>query len=319
MNIKLDEKKISYLENITKTTDIIYKSIYEIYDLIKFDLGIKETIEKIRSCDDENIQKKLKMKLPTVCFNVNFNNRLIGDDINSYLGLCTIDVDIKEIDFINKLKDYTRTEEHVLMSYISPRYGLKIICRIPICKSKEEYMEYELSLRNHYKDILKKNNKKPDYVDSSSKSPIFKTYLSHDIEAYINLESKTYKNKEVIEHSKYIKVDIDYSDIDSKQIEKYLSKIPSDNYEVWFRVGCALKNQGEIYFNMFDKWSSKSHKYKGTKITYKFWESLCKNNMSNKITLRTILYYYKKNKKSRFQAKMESREKILKKHKEYLE
>lgn len=54
---------------------------------------------------------------------------------------------------------------------------------------------------------------------------------------------------------------------------EYLNYIsPSCDYDTWLKVGMALKNEGEP-FELFDEWSSRSSKYKGTAETRAKWDS----------------------------------------------
>lgn len=54
---------------------------------------------------------------------------------------------------------------------------------------------------------------------------------------------------------------------------EYLNYIdPSCDYDTWLKVGMALKNEGEP-FELFDEWSSRSSKYKGTADCRSKWDS----------------------------------------------
>jgi len=52
--------------------------------------------------------------------------------------------------------------------------------------------------------------------------------------------------------------------VDVKEIEAALEALPSDDYDIWFQVGCALRKElgDEVGWPIFERWSHKSEKYK---------------------------------------------------------
>lgn len=61
-------------------------------------------------------------------------------------------------------------------------------------------------------------------------------------------------------------------------IEAALKVIPSDNYQTWFEIGCALRQElGKDGFKLFDEWSSKSTKY-DAEICRAKWEECARIN-----------------------------------------
>ena len=51
--------------------------------------------------------------------------------------------------------------------------------------------------------------------------------------------------------------------VDIEKLERALSFIPADDYQDWVLIGLALKNDlGDEGFDLWDRWSATSHKYK---------------------------------------------------------
>jgi len=97
-----------------------------------------------------------------------------------------------------------------------------------------------------------------------------------------------------------IEKDIEKEDISNINIEKILEKLPiemCDNYQSWIRVAMILyntsKKSGIDLFEMFNKWSSKSKKYKGTEDIKKYWNRL-KNQKGNKLSIGSLIFEAKK-------------------------
>lgn len=119
-----------------------------------------------------------------------------------------------------------------------------------------------------------------------------------------DIKEENYLDETVIE-SKYEDlidekdVEVDpKSNIDNIDIEKILNGLPiemSDNYQSWIRVGMILKNTSVKcninLLELFNKWSSKSKKYKGLADVEKHWKSLKGNT---KLGIGSLIYEAKK-------------------------
>jgi hypothetical protein len=76
--------------------------------------------------------------------------------------------------------------------------------------------------------------------------------------------------------------------VEKEEIFAALAVIPSDDYQIWFEVGCALyKELGDDGFELFDTWSKKSDKYKPAKVEAKWGE--CEKVSG--FTVGTIFHY----------------------------
>jgi hypothetical protein len=83
--------------------------------------------------------------------------------------------------------------------------------------------------------------------------------------------------------------------LDVMEIEAALSVIPSDDYNVWFEIACALRQAlGEAGFPIFATWSEKSEKYNADDCATKWAES----KKVSGYTAATIYYYADKSDRS---------------------
>ncbi len=80
------------------------------------------------------------------------------------------------------------------------------------------------------------------------------------------------------------------------RVEKALFSLPvsySDDRDYWVKFAMALKNDlGDLGFDVWDRWSQRSSKYKATEMRY-LWDKMTPSN----ITVATIFYESKVSKK----------------------
>ncbi len=75
---------------------------------------------------------------------------------------------------------------------------------------------------------------------------------------------------------------------DRAEVERALEVIPSDDYQVWLRIGAALHHEfRDEGFDLFDRWSAKSDKYDNREVERK-WED-CKE--LTQCTIGTVFHY----------------------------
>lgn len=75
-------------------------------------------------------------------------------------------------------------------------------------------------------------------------------------------------------------------DYERDHIADILRIIPSDDYDLWLKIGFALKYEG-FPFEVFDTWSAQSAKYCGRAETLEKWDKL---NPDGRITFATIIH-----------------------------
>ena len=100
------------------------------------------------------------------------------------------------------------------------------------------------------------------------------------------------KYEELIDDDKEI-----LSDINNIDIEKILNGLPMevcDQYHPWIRVGMILcntsKKSGINLLDLFNKWSSKSKKYKGIDDVHKHWKTLESSKKNQKLSIGSLIH-----------------------------
>ena len=276
---------VSFTNAYYEKNNIIHYKLSEILNKIKSDINLKKTVDLIRNAENKQQRNDLKKKLPVVIFQGKFNH-MSRKGFQEPSGLAVIDIDIYNgIEETLEIKNKVIKDKHVVFAFLSPSGGLKVGCRIPKVNNDNEYKEYYLSLIDYYFNFSVE-------TDTKTKDISRLCFLSYDENVYINYNAEEYNKRKEIK--KIIPV-IDYSDIktDIKDIENALEYIKPDDRDVWVNVCCALKSHKEDLFYLFDKWSSKSIKYKNTSDCRKTWDSF--KDFDKGITLGTLFYYAKEN------------------------
>jgi hypothetical protein len=85
-------------------------------------------------------------------------------------------------------------------------------------------------------------------------------------------------------------------DISDSDLQQALSLIPADDYHDWVTVGMALHHQyrgGEAGYRLWDKWSSKSSRYKAEGMLAKWYTYRDDPTRHEQVTVATILHMAK--------------------------
>ena len=91
-----------------------------------------------------------------------------------------------------------------------------------------------------------------------------------------------------VKENKKRKKEYIHAPADLNEINKALDLVSSDEYQIWFEVGCALAHElGNAGFEVFDRWSRKSDKYAKAQCERKWLE--CEK--VSKFTLGTLYHY----------------------------
>lgn len=97
-----------------------------------------KNVEKIRSTDNQEEQRRLKLTLPAIAPGVKFKNN--RQNIESLSGLMQIDID-KGIENPEFLRNRIGREKWVLLSALSVRRGVWFLTRVPEPEKQPEYWE----------------------------------------------------------------------------------------------------------------------------------------------------------------------------------
>ena len=142
---------------------------------------------------------------------------------------------------------------------------------------KEE--DYEKQV-NKLSNFNMKNKKFENFHDEGQTKFNEITQIAYDIE---RKELKAKHDKQMVLTEPKIRTEFNWS-----LVEDYtncLNEKRADDYHQWFKIGCCLKSEGEVAFEIFKNFSKKSDKYE---------ESLCENlwnglDENGGLTLGTII------------------------------
>lgn len=148
----------------------------------------KKLIEELRTTEDEDKRKLIKLQLPAVTFNGTFTKRS-KEDLKESSGLMILDFDDfssfnDAVDFKSKLTK----DNHIFSAWLSPNYGVKALYRI-----------MKVNDDDHFKAIYGEVEKKYENLDPSGKDISRLCFESYDPEIYVNLDAEVFSPKIVLE------------------------------------------------------------------------------------------------------------------------
>ena len=187
-----------------------FATIDEILEQIKnpIDKSYIDVIYKLRNLPDAEEEKKLKQKLPLICFSGTFSKRTDKDCIK-HSGFICLDFDDESFDTIMKKKEY------IYAAFKSPTgTGVKVLVRIPAIV--QDHSDYYMSLSIHFGLAT---------IDEKCKNISRGCYMSYDPGIYINTEAPIFYNLIPKFESKREKSQINnayYVDNEDKTVQRLL-------------------------------------------------------------------------------------------------
>jgi hypothetical protein len=229
----------------------------------------KNQVQKIRLEKDVKAQRKLKEKLHYVTFSGVFSERKEANLITES-GLICLDFD--KIEDLEKVKKELAKDKFCHLHFVSPSgNGLKLIIKI------SEFKNAWLQLADYFKV------KYGLEADKSGKDICRACFLSWDIEAVYNPDSKIFVVKEIIPKLEKTKNQADF-DRAKLVVERIVSKglDLTEDYNDWLNLGFALagafREEGRAIFHDISKFYSK---YSIDETDTKFEECLKNTRFDN--------------------------------------
>lgn len=256
------DTKISYYRNVEDNvgTEI---SLRDFLFCDKF----KEQIEHIRSIQDENIQKRLKLQLPLATISGTFAPIRKAENLVTHSNLLCIDIDKKGnmgVMWFDDLKHEWHNIPQILYAGRSIRgKGWFVIFRIAYPDRHKD--QFEALQRDFAGSGL--------VIDKSCKDVSRMRFISYDPEPYVNEDATLYTKVWVAPKPK---VSVSYNGGDMEQVERCCRIIVdrgidiTATYDDWFHVGAALASLGERGRRLFHLVSSQNAKYKAAETDRKF-------------------------------------------------
>ena len=268
--ISLFDTKISFYSNVEDNVGMEIS----LRDFLFCD-QYKEQIEHIRSLQDENIQKRLKLQLPLATISGTFAPIRKAENLVTHSNLLCIDIDKKDnmdVTWFDDLKYEWRNIPQILYAGRSIRgKGWFAIFRIAYPDRHKD--QFEALQRDFANSGL--------VIDRACKDVSRMRFISYDPDPYVN-EATTLYNKVWVEPKPTYHTSCTYSGDDMEQVEK-CCRIITDrgiditaSYDDWFHVGAALASLGERGRSLFHLVSSQNPKYKAAETDKKF-DNLLRN------------------------------------------
>lgn len=252
-SIDLDYKDI---KNEINSDIILKKVILKVIEGAKKYYKHEYKIEDIIILENQYIYDN-KYSAHIIFLGLNFANFLVCKDF--YMKLDK-DFEINK-DYVDK-SIYNKTCLRLYGSSKMGKHNTLISKKLTIDDKNTKYD------KNNYK------NKFDFFKESLITNISEKNKIISDIKYKNNKEYKKYKNNGI-------------------NIEEILDKLPNkycDEYDYWIKIGMILYNTDENLFELWNKWSSKSNKYKENEMKKK-WNDLKKSK--NKYSLGTLIKWTK--------------------------
>ena len=288
--VAFKEIKVSVFNGFTHKFPIKTVSLYDAL----FNLADQKLVNEVRSFEDHDKRAEKKANLLTFTPSGMFDNLLTGAKPTYYSGVMCVDIDEKgntDTDWptLRKRLSYITNVAYCGLS-VSGR-GLFLI--IPISNPEDYAGHYRA-----FSDILKE--KFGLTTDTSCKNIGRLRVASYDDNAYFNPEATvfTLRRNEYVERPKYessytVHPGFSSSGDTTAKIDAYIHYLCAngiditDNYNDWFRLGCALANElRESGRERFHIVSSISKKYRQRECDRKFNDCL----KCNHITIGTFFH-----------------------------
>ncbi|MDJ1470833.1 VapE domain-containing protein [Xanthocytophaga flava] len=247
----------------------------------------KKAVQKVRNSTNEDIQKKLKEKLPAVTISGLFKGGKSDSDLQKHSNFLAIDLDY--VTNVEKVKAFLEEDPYTYAVFTSCRgKGLCIVVKI---EGKKHKLAFD-GLTQYYFQLYSQ------IVDPSGRNVSRLRFVSYDPDLFLNEESKVFKQYPEKEKKRpdtrnifFGTHDIDYvfNQIQSRQIDI------TGGYHQWCTIAFALADYfGEAGRERFLAVSQFSSLYDAKKADMQFSACLRHNATSlKKVTIATFLWYCK--------------------------
>ena len=269
--ISLFDTKISFYSNVEDNVGMEIS----LRDFLFCD-QYKEQIEHIRSLQDENIQKRLKLQLPLATISGTFAPIRKAENLVTHSNLLCIDIDKKDnmdVTWFDDLKYEWRNIPQILYAGRSIR-GKGWFAIFRIAYPDKHKAQFEALQRDFVSSGL--------VIDKACKDVSRMRFISYDPEPYVNENATLYNKVWVEPKPTYHSTSTYCGGDDIEQVEKCCHIIAdrgidiTATYDDWFHVGAALASLGERGRSLFHLVSSQNAKYKASETDKKF-DNLLRN------------------------------------------
>ncbi len=176
---------VSYFDRVTDKTPESSIGWTDALKLITDEDFLKSKISTLRGLDKEKYDEE-KKRLPAVIFQGTFHKRA-KTRMERPTGFVVIDLDHIDSDSMGRVKDAFREDPYCWFCFVSPSgHGLKVGYRD---ESVQDAKTYEQAFKNACEHV-KTNVGYGEYIDPKTKDISRLTFLSYDVNAYVNVGAK---------------------------------------------------------------------------------------------------------------------------------
>lgn len=287
--------KISFFKNVYNDKNPTETSIDEFITYTE-EGRFKTQVEKCREGLGEE-SKQLKSKLPAYTISGYFEGGHHLDNLVTPSGLICIDFDPdKNKDFmygLEEIKEILSEDKHSYVVCLSCRgQGLMVVCKY---NTADNFGCVFDSLKDYY------YNNFGIIADASCRDITRLRYVTYDEDIRVNDSASTFTDVKKVERKESIQKQESKGVITpmrQSEIRKALANISPNEYDTWFKIGCAIHNEepSSIGFELFRDWSYQNdteEKYDESACINK-WNSFG-NYSGDRITIDTLFRISKDN------------------------
>ena len=283
--------EFSIYEDVFDTKGGETKTLSSIVTYIRTNQELKEKTDKARELlfSDQHEYKEFKKSefyqfSPAGIFAVDNRNK---EGLEVHSGIIIIDLDHLSASQLHRIKSIANTLPFTAMTFTSPSgEGFKIFALVsPIPTGFADHFAAHDQVAAAYKERFSKVGVNVD-EDEQGRNLSRLCALSYDNDVYFNPIPASFQvTKADGKRQKLKPKPAKPEDCDLKSLE-YISP---DEYNIWLRVGMAIKDAG-LTLQVWQQWSSSSPKYNETECNYK-WSTFTESGVS----WGTIIHLAKEN------------------------
>ena len=279
--IQPENQSFSFFDQgLSSKTAVSIGTIDNFHQQLQSNAAWKMKIDEIRQEPDAKVQTELKAQLPSISPSIAITRTPplragVKDGQFTHTNLIQADFD-NPTDTEALIKRLT-ADKHTRLVFRSTRLKPKAFFRVAVVST---ISEHDAAFRAVEAYCTKQGYGTIDPIVKPVNSLCF---ISHDPKAVLKDAQPLYWEPEAQQDSS---TSPPPQPTTRDSLQGALDTIPADDYEIWFRVGCALYHDGRD-FEIWDRWSQTSDKYTASEMRRK-WESFGKKSVRDPIGIGYI-------------------------------
>ncbi len=171
---------VTYFEHYGRTDEPQHLGIHEALERIRAG-EVQDKVEAIRNEPDETKRRKMKARLPLVCWSGRFTQRNEGGMVE-HSGILCLDLDTVPPEAMADERERLKADPHTFAVFTSPSgNGLKVLVRVDTDKAGH---------RHAFTALVERMGS--PYMDTTTKDPARACFLSWDPDLYVNESAEVF-------------------------------------------------------------------------------------------------------------------------------